>query len=65
VSVLVKQEKHPLPLLFAPTKDISQNVEGIFLPDSPTNIISQGQFHRMPFMIGITSNEGMFVTLGV
>jgi carboxylesterase type B len=58
---LTEEEKHPLPLFFAPTKDISQNVEDIFLPDSPTNIILQGKFHKIPFMIGVTSKEGMFV----
>jgi carboxylesterase type B len=65
VSVLLQQEKHPLPLLFATTKDISKNVEEIFLPDSPTNIISQGKFHKIPFMTGVTSNEGMFVMGGI
>jgi len=54
-----------LPLFFAPTKDISQNVEDIFLPDSPTNIILQGKFHKIPFMIGVTSKEGMFVMAGI
>jgi carboxylesterase type B len=45
--------------------DISQNVEEIFLPDSPTNIISQGKFHQVPFMTGVTSNEGMLVMEGI
>jgi carboxylesterase type B len=56
---------HPMPLFFLPTKEIFQDRREIFLPDSPTNIISQGKFHKVPMMIGATSNEGMFVTKGI
>jgi len=40
-------------------------VEENFLPDSPKNIISQGKFHKVPFMTGVTSNEGMLVMAGI
>jgi hypothetical protein len=48
--LLVKQEKHPLPLCFVPTKEIPQGEE-MFFPDRPSNIISQGKFHKAPIII--------------
>ncbi|PNF42097.1 hypothetical protein B7P43_G10290 [Cryptotermes secundus] len=58
---LTEEEKHPVPLCFVPTKEFSRNGEETFLPDSPTNILTQGKFHKVPIIIGVTSNEGMFV----
>jgi carboxylesterase type B len=59
------QEKHPLPLYFSPTNEKeNESGEEIFLPDSPTNMIAQGRLHEIPFLIGVTSAEGIFLLKG-
>ena len=36
------------------------NVDGHVLPDSPENLLKQGKFSKVPFVIGQTKDEGAF-----
>ncbi|PSN44740.1 hypothetical protein C0J52_10745, partial [Blattella germanica] len=39
--------------------------EEVFLPGRPFDLIKNGKFHQVPFMMGITSHEGMLVMKGM
>ncbi|XP_033228895.1 esterase FE4-like [Belonocnema kinseyi] len=39
--------------------------EGAFLTDSPQNLVKQNQMKDLPFISGVTSDEGLFVTSGL
>jgi len=59
------QEKIDLVLFFAPTLEKgAQNGEEVFLTGKPLDLMQEGRFHKIPFMSGITSNEGMFLLRG-
>jgi carboxylesterase type B len=54
-----------LPLYFSPTNENADDSdEEAFLPDIPTNIIAQGRVHKLAFIIGVTSAEGIFLLKG-
>jgi carboxylesterase type B len=38
--------------------------EEIFLCESPTDLMAQGRFHKVPLIIGITSHEGLLMLKG-
>ena len=42
------------PRWFAP------NVDGQLLPDTPENLLVQGKFAKVPFVVGQTKDEGAF-----
>jgi carboxylesterase type B len=44
------------PLHFTPVVDSSSSKR--FFPDTPINLLRQGEFHRVPLVIGLTENEG-------
>lgn len=54
-----------MPLYFSPTnEEENESGEEIFLPDNPINIIAQERFHKIPFIIGVTGAEGIFLLKG-
>ncbi|KAJ9600064.1 hypothetical protein L9F63_009645, partial [Diploptera punctata] len=56
------QEKASHLLFFAPTlENGTSNEEEIFLHDTPINLIMNGKFHKVPFITGVTSHEGMLL----
>jgi len=59
------QEKANSMLFFAPTLEKgAQNGEEVFLTGKPLDLMQEGRFHKVPFMSGITSHEGMLVMRG-
>lgn len=38
--------------------------EGAFLTDSPQNLVKRNQMKDLPFISGVTSDEGLFLTSG-
>jgi carboxylesterase type B len=35
-----------------------------FLPDHPLRLLTNGQFNRVPLIIGVNTNEGAFIVAG-
>jgi hypothetical protein len=59
------QEKASNLLFFAPTLEKgAQKGEEVFLTGKPLDLMQEGRFHKVPFMSGITSHEGMIVMRG-
>ena len=59
------QERANYILFFAPTLEKgAQKGEEVFLIGNPLDLMQEGRFHKVPFMSGITSNEGMFLVRG-
>jgi para-nitrobenzyl esterase len=44
----------------APKNGIGPVVDGVLLPDEPTELISKGRFNDTPVLIGLTADEGSF-----
>ena len=52
-------------LFFAPTLEKgAQEGEEVFLTGKPLDLMQEGRFHKIPFMSGITSHEGMLFLRG-
>jgi hypothetical protein len=52
-------------LFFAPTLETgAQNGEEVFLTGKPLDLMQEGRFHKVPFVCGITSHEGMLIMRG-
>lgn len=52
-------------LFFAPTLERgAQNREEVFLTGKPLDLLQEGRFHKVPFICGITSHEGMLIMRG-
>lgn len=59
------QEKASHLLFFAPTLETgAQQGEEVFLTGKPLDLMQEGRFHKVPFMSGITSQEGMLIMRG-
>jgi carboxylesterase type B len=59
------QEKASSMLFYAPTLEKgAQKGEEVFLTGKPLELMQEGRFHKVPFMSGITSHEGMLVMRG-
>jgi len=39
-----------------------KNKEDIFLWDSPSKLLQEGKFHKVPMIAGVTQDEGCFRT---
>ncbi|PSN47919.1 hypothetical protein C0J52_03361 [Blattella germanica] len=44
---------------FIPTVDAMAPEGEVFLPDTPRNMLNAGEFRNVPFLAGLTSNEGI------
>jgi carboxylesterase type B len=51
-------------VFFKPTVEVGNKEEEIFLPADPIDLITQGKFHKVPFLTGINSNEGLLCLKG-
>jgi hypothetical protein len=52
-------------LFFAPTLEKgAQKGDEVFLTGKPLDLMKEGKIHKVPFMSGITSHEGMLVMRG-
>ncbi|CAG0902142.1 unnamed protein product [Darwinula stevensoni] len=49
-----------MPLTFTPRVD--SEAESPFLPDDPKILLREGRFAKVPFMTGVTREEGLFLT---
>ncbi|PNF42151.1 Esterase E4 [Cryptotermes secundus] len=56
------EEKASNMLFFAPTLERgAQMGEEVFLTGKPLDLLQEGRFHKVPFISGITSHEGMLI----
>jgi hypothetical protein len=52
-------------LFFAPTLETeAQHGEEVFLTGKPLDLMQEGRFHKVPFISGVTSHEGMLIMRG-
>jgi hypothetical protein len=52
-------------LFFAPTVEKgAEKEEEIFLTGKPLDLMQEGKFHKVPFLSGVTSHEGMLIMRG-
>jgi hypothetical protein len=59
------QERASNLLFFAPTLERgAQDGEDVFVIGKPLDLLQQGRFHKVPFILGVTSHEGMLVMRG-
>jgi hypothetical protein len=60
-----KQVKYKGKCLFTPVMERGR-IEGeeIFLCESPFDLMTQGKFHKVPLIVGITSHEGLLMLKG-
>lgn len=62
VKAQTAEERASNMLFFAPTLEKgAQKGEEVFLTGKPLDLMQEGRFHKVPFMSGITSHEGMLV----
>ncbi|KAJ9599104.1 hypothetical protein L9F63_010372, partial [Diploptera punctata] len=58
----IKEMKYRGKCLFTPALEHSvAEGEEIFLEESPKDLISQGKFHKIPYLTGINSHEGLLM----
>jgi hypothetical protein len=50
-------------VFFKPTVE-TENKEGVFLPDEPTELITHEKFQKVPFLTGVNSSEGLLCLRG-
>jgi hypothetical protein len=50
-------------VFFKPTAEM-ETQEGVFLPAEPTDLITHGKFHEVPFLTGVNSSEGLLCLRG-
>jgi hypothetical protein len=50
-------------VFFKPTVEV-ENKEGVFLPAEPIDLITHGKFHKVPFVTGVNSSEGLLCLRG-
>lgn len=46
-------------VFFRPTVEAENGQEELFLPADPIDLITEGKFHKVPFLTGINSSEGL------
>jgi len=51
-------------VFFKPTVEGENRQQEVFLPADPIDLITQGKFHKVPFITGITSSEGLISLRG-
>ena len=47
-----------------PTVEGENGQQEVFLPADPIDLITQGKFHKVPFLTGVTSSEGLISLRG-
>jgi hypothetical protein len=50
-------------VFFRPTVEV-ENGQEAFLAADPFDLITQGKFHKVPFIAGVTSSEGLISLRG-
>jgi hypothetical protein len=50
-------------VFFKPTVEV-ENQDGVFLPAEPIDLITDGKFHKVPFLTGVNSSEGLLCLRG-
>lgn len=60
-KALTYEEKHPLPLYFAPVNETTSESGKAFLTERFEDLLKQGKFQNVPFLTGVNSEEAMFV----
>jgi hypothetical protein len=50
-------------VFFRPVVEV-ENKQEIFLPADPLDLITEGKFHKVPFLAGVTSSEGLICLRG-
>jgi carboxylesterase type B len=51
-------------VFFKPTVEVENKDEEVFLPADPIDLIRQGKFHKVPFLTGVNSSEGLLCLRG-
>jgi carboxylesterase type B len=51
-------------VFFRPTVEAENGQQEAFLPADPIDLIRQGKFHKVPFLAGVNSNEGLLSLRG-
>lgn len=60
LGVITEQEKlRGLPILFRPTVEKEFEGEDCFMPKSPLDLLKEGNFHKVPIIIGYNDGEGI------
>ncbi|XP_067006818.2 juvenile hormone esterase-like isoform X2 [Anabrus simplex] len=67
-SLTVKPENEQyrlLSMVHVPSQEPAVEGEVSFLPDHPSRLLEEGRFHKVPFISGVTSSEGLaFIKFG-
>lgn len=60
IGVITEQEKlRGLPILFRPTVEKEFEGEDCFMPKSPLELLKEGNFHKVPIILGYNDGEGI------
>jgi len=51
-------------VFFRPTVEVENGQQEVFIPADPIDLITQGKFHKVPFLAGVTSSEGLLSLRG-
>ena len=51
-------------MYFRPTVEVQNTQQEVFLPADPIDLITQGKFHKVPFLAGVNSSEGLLSLRG-
>ncbi|PSN30761.1 hypothetical protein C0J52_25602 [Blattella germanica] len=51
--------------LIGPTLDTKAQPGNVFLPDLPINIINSGNYHKIPYITGMNSEEAILVAIAI
>ncbi|XP_067008035.2 juvenile hormone esterase-like [Anabrus simplex] len=59
------EEYRLLSMVHVPSQEPAVEGEESFLPDHPLRLLEEGRFHKVPFISGVTSSEGLvFIKFG-
>jgi carboxylesterase type B len=56
----IVKKSNEMYLFFSFPRWFAPNVDGAVLPDTPENLLVQGRFNKVPFVVGMTKDEGAF-----
>jgi hypothetical protein len=51
-------------VFFKPTVEVENGQQEVFLPVDPIDLVTPGKFHKVPFLTGVTSSEGLISLRG-
>jgi hypothetical protein len=51
-------------VFFRPTVEVENGQQEAFLPAGPIELVTQGKFHKVPFLAGVNSSEGLLSLRG-